>query len=594
MRYLLYFKDGTARKYPLTKEAATIGRGRKNDICLPDAKISKSHCRVTVAPDAITVYDLKSRNGTFVCGQRVQSASVPFNGSFGVGDTEFFFRQGDPREFTVSVELSDVISLYARRKRPSLDDEPATMEAERPFARLLLAITSLVFDGVDSDEFLPALSALLGPSLTGSSLLCQLGSQYHPLVDELRLVDDPAGPHRQTGQPASGIWRRARQPVRYRLFASPHAGGCRLWWFHVREDGRQDEPPDQCDFLTKLAELIDIQMRLAPDLSFDPQPIPTLFDDGDLVIVGQSVAMRKTVALARKIAPHSSFVLILGESGTGKELIAQLLHRLSGRRTYVALNCSAIPANLLESELFGYESGAFTDARRRKIGKIEEASGGTLVLDEIGDMPLEIQAKLLRVIQEKKISRLGGSQPIDVDLRIVAMTNRDLYRLVEAGQFRSDLFYRLRVHELMVPPLRERPEDIPPLIQHFTRLYAQRAKTTPGGFSQSAHACFMAYSWPGNIRELENEIARILEIIDDGELISDHHILPAIRARCPAEAAAPTPAAPDTLPQRLQAVEMAEIQQLLQAHGGNKSAVARALGMSYRGFLKKLRRLSHS
>jgi transcriptional regulator with PAS, ATPase and Fis domain len=344
-------------------------------------------------------------------------------------------------------------------------------------------------------------------------------------------------------------------------------------------------------FLAKLLEIIEFNLKTIPGISFDPLPPSVQFSEGGINIIGASAAMRKVIDTAAKIAPKSTFVLILGESGTGKELIARMLHHLSKRSPYVAINCAAIPGNLLESELFGYEPGAFTDARTRKTGKIEKASGGTLVLDEIGDMPLETQAKLLRVIQERSLTRLGGSHEIPVDLRIIAITNRDLYALAEAGKFRQDLFFRLRVHELVIPPLRERHDDIVSLIVFFARLYAEKNGIAPRGFSEAARECLVHYRWPGNIRELENEIMRIMEIIDENELIGSHHITASILAQCPPSEAAIMAPAESSHKSAVDEFERRRVQNLLEKYAGNKTRTARAMGITYQGLLKKLKRL---
>jgi transcriptional regulator with PAS, ATPase and Fis domain len=290
--------------------------------------------------------------------------------------------------------------------------------------------------------------------------------------------------------------------------------------------------------------------------------------------------MKKIVELAGKIAPKATFILLMGESGTGKELVAKMIHHLSGRKKYIAFNCAAIPANLLESELFGYESGAFTDARKRKKGKIEEASGGTLVLDEIGDMPLETQAKLLRVIQEKAVTRLGGMEEINVDLRIISMTNQNLYKLVEEKKFRQDLFFRLRVHEFSIPPLRERREDIPILIKYFAKIYSQKNGIVHSGFSESFSNIFLNYDWPGNIRELENEIARIMEIIEDHELVSSHHILPSITASCKKKELKTNGYISLPIKEKSFDPERQRILELLKRNNGNKAKTAKEEGMS--------------
>src|SRR5262249_5360564 len=210
------------------------------------------------------------------------------------------------------------------------------------------------------------------------------------------------------------------------------------------------------------------------------------------------------------VAPTDSTVLIHGETGTGKELIARALHQLSPsrQRTFVRLNCAAIPSGLLESELFGHEKGAFTGAIAQKVGRFELAHQGTLFLDEVGDIPLELQPKLLRVLQEQEFERLGSTKTIRVRVRLVAATNRDLPRMVSDGQFRSDLYYRLNVFPILLPPLRERPEDIPRLVRHFTQKYARRMGRQMETIPADAMAALVRYPWPGNVRELENVIER--------------------------------------------------------------------------------------
>jgi two-component system response regulator HydG len=227
-------------------------------------------------------------------------------------------------------------------------------------------------------------------------------------------------------------------------------------------------------------------------------------------IVGTSPAFRATMDLVRQAAPSSATVLVLGESGTGKELVARLIHSLSprARGDFVAINCAAIPESIIESELFGYERGAFTNAVARKEGRIERADKGTLFLDEIGELSPAVQVKLLRVLQEGEIERLGGHTPIRIDARIVAATNKDLAEQVEKGQFREDLFYRLNVITVNLPPLRARREDVPLLAGHFVRLYADKNRKTVSGITRPALDVLENYPWPGNVRELQHAIER--------------------------------------------------------------------------------------
>ena len=237
-------------------------------------------------------------------------------------------------------------------------------------------------------------------------------------------------------------------------------------------------------------------------------------------IVGQSREIRRVLKQVETVAPTDSTVLILGETGTGKELLARAVHHLSPRRgkTFVRVNCASIPAGLLESELFGHEKGAFTGAIAQRIGRLELANQGTLFLDEVGDIPLDIQAKLLRALQEKEFERLGSSRTLTSDARIVAATNRDLKKMVKAGEFRRDLYYRLNVFPISVPPLRERREDIPLLVQYFLSKYAKRMKKNIENVPPETMQALTSYSWPGNIRELEHLIERAVILSPAGTL----------------------------------------------------------------------------
>jgi formate hydrogenlyase transcriptional activator len=237
-------------------------------------------------------------------------------------------------------------------------------------------------------------------------------------------------------------------------------------------------------------------------------------------IVGKSSTLRQLLEMVKTVAPSDSTVLLLGETGTGKELIARAIHNRSGRRerTLVKVNCAAIPTGLLESELFGHERGAFTGAIAQKVGRLELADGGSLFLDEIGDIPLELQPKLLRVLQEREFERLGSTRTKKVDVRVVAATHRDLETMIVDKQFRSDLYYRLNVFPITIPPLRERPEDIPLLVQHFVQQTARNMNKAIDTISCDTMDALTQYSWPGNIRELENVIERAV-ILSPGPVL---------------------------------------------------------------------------
>ena len=244
-------------------------------------------------------------------------------------------------------------------------------------------------------------------------------------------------------------------------------------------------------------------------------------------VLGTSSALQNVLALAAKVAPTDSTVLIAGETGTGKELIARAIHKRSKRsqRSFVGVNCAAIPSSLIMSELFGHEKGAFTGAMQRRLGRFELAEGGTLFLDEVGDLPPETQIALLRVLQEREFERVGGTEMLRCDVRVISATNRDLHSAIAAGSFRSDLLYRLNVFPIELPPLRERKEDIPILVNYFVNRYAQRAGKKIDTIRKKSIEALQEYSWPGNVRELQNVIERSLIIVDTNEFSVDKNWL---------------------------------------------------------------------
>ena len=302
-------------------------------------------------------------------------------------------------------------------------------------------------------------------------------------------------------------------------------------------------------------------------------------------MIGASEAMESVLETLRQVAPTRATVLILGESGTGKELVARALHGMSPRAKapFVAVHCAALAENLLESELFGHEKGAFTGATERRKGRFELADGGTLFLDEIGEISPATQVKILRVLEERKFERVGGQETIEVDVRLIAATNRDLKAMVAAGTFREDLFYRLNVVELRLPPLRERSGDIPLLINHYLeRLARENNRSTPLVTPEALEA-LCAYAWPGNIRELRNVIERMI-VMTRGEKLGLRDVPAAIRAG--GGGLKPSGGEPATL--SLDQAEKRMIQDALKLHEGNRTAAARQLGISRRTLHRKL------
>ena len=347
--------------------------------------------------------------------------------------------------------------------------------------------------------------------------------------------------------------------------------------------------PFQFDELWHVLQTALEQKRLRSENAYLRQQLDERFGLG--AIVGRSPCMRALFQLIETVAGTSTTILIHGETGTGKELVARAVHQTSPRRQqrFVALNCSAIPETLLEAELFGHVRGAFTGAIATRQGRIEQADKGTLFLDEVGTMPMPLQMKMLRVLQEREFERIGDGRTIKVDVRIVAATNADLAKLVKGGTFREDLYYRLNVIQLALPPLRDRKDDIPILVQHFVSKYSTGGRAL---VSQDAMRALMAFSWPGNVRQLENAIERGIALLGGRSTIELTDLPPEIQG-APA-AFLPTVDFPDAgvdLPGMVEQIERDLIARALSRTGGNKAAAATLLNIKRTTLVEKLKRL---
>ena len=314
-------------------------------------------------------------------------------------------------------------------------------------------------------------------------------------------------------------------------------------------------------------------------------------------IIGQSTQMRAVFDLMERVAETDATVLVQGESGTGKELIVRAIHHASARTQgpFIIVNCGAIPPNLVESEFFGHEKGAFTDARERRIGAFERADKGTIFLDEIGELPADTQVKLLRVIEEKSFYRVGGTEEIPVDIRIIAATNKDLEVAVHTGNFRQDLFFRLNVFVISLPPLRERKPDIPLLVDHFFNKYTKQLNTSVSGISKEAIQCMTAYDWPGNIRELANAIHSAL-IMCREETIFPHHLPPRIQGYPPIEEVEKpgTVGLEDQVKKVTKDMERKIILKVLHECQGSRTRAAAILKISRKTLFNKMQKLGIS
>ena len=316
---------------------------------------------------------------------------------------------------------------------------------------------------------------------------------------------------------------------------------------------------------------------------------------GKHLLVGSSAPMNKLMAQIDRVAGSETRVCILGETGTGKELVARAIHEKSLRHDgpFVTLNCAAVPAELIESELFGHEKGAFTGAAGRHIGKFEQAEGGTLFLDEIGDMPVTMQAKLLRVLEEGEVERVGGDKPVKVNVRVVVATHRNLEQLVEQNTFRRDLYHRIYVFPLLLPPLRERPEDFADLVEHFARQVAAQNGWRAKEFSTEAIAALQRYAWPGNVRELRNVVERLVLLAESEGVGADEvRLALPVNDRSGAGPGSALSAGPDgTLALRTEAFEREVLLSELRRHNFHMTNVARALGLERSHLYKKCQQL---
>jgi DNA-binding NtrC family response regulator len=360
------------------------------------------------------------------------------------------------------------------------------------------------------------------------------------------------------------------------------------------------------DYLAKPVDLYELRRRVQAlvekrRLKVEVDELKARLDErfGFENIVGNSDPMREVFQQIRMVAPTRATVFIQGESGTGKELIANAIHQNSERKRnrFLPINCAAIPANLIESELFGHEKGSFTGADKAHAGKFEQANGGTLFLDEIGELSLDLQAKLLRVLEERVVTRVGGTQPIPVDVRFITATHRDLTKMVQEGKFREDLFYRLKVVEIVIPPLRERLDDIPLLAHSFMAHFNREHGKTISSIHPEVLRALGNYSWPGNVRELKNVVERMV-IFGTGEELLPRHLPPELKAGPDADPLGPPLSSlpghrPFTEPGRpVQALDELEKQAILRALDqthGNKTQAARVLGIGIRTLHRKLK-----
>ncbi len=544
-----------------------------------------------------------------------------------LGALMFGFGSGGPLEsqldFMRQISAQVAVAVDNTLNFENAEKYQRQLARERDRLQVLLEITNVLVSELDIRELFPNITACLrrvmpseysslallepdGILLKNYALVFEGNPEIIPHGASARLDETPAGRAVETRHAVVLDGRELAQfasPLAQRLAAAGLQSLCCiplitrnrvLGTLNVASIKERAFTPSDIDFLTQVAsqaaiaienatafqEIAQLKDQLAEEKLYLEDEIRTEQNFGE--IIGDDPAFRRVLEQVATVAPTDASVLILGETGTGKELIARAIHDLSGRRerTFVKLNCAAIPTGLLESELFGHEKGAFTGAIAQKVGRFELANQGTLFLDEVGDIPLELQPKLLRALQEHEFERLGSVRTIKVDVRLVAATNRDLAQMIAAREFRSDLYYRLSVFPLSVPALRERRGDIPKLVRYLTQKYARRMNKRIDTIGSAAMETLASYAWPGNVRELENLIERAV-ILTRGTALE----IPLAELR-----AAPDSAAPVTL----EDAERDHIRRVLeQANGmvGGPNGAAARLGMKRTTLQSKMKKL---
>ena len=544
--------------YSLASGELSIGRDPSNHLWISDPALSRQHCLLTRKGDRFFIRDLGSRNGTIVNGMTVDELQLQHGDQIYIGTSVLKFLLGGGEENlkrsrvefveTMAFENLPVIVHAAEASLLQVDKSPETARLARDLTALLNLAKHI--GGIRDLESLQW--QLLGfifdvvPAERGAILLFEHPDEFSSVIawDRVRgpgcsvqvsrtIVQRVA--RERTGLVTNDIFsdeglRQIRTltelQIRSVLCVPLLAGDEVLGMIYLDSQHRSDQFDEgRLQVMTAIAGIAALALGNVCNIEQLQKENQQLQAEINLEhnMVGNSQSMQKVFELIRRVAPTESTVLIEGESGTGKELAARAVHRNSPRaeRPFVAINCAAIPDSLLETELFGHEKGAFTGASSLKKGRLETAEGGTLFLDEISELAADMQAKLLRVLQEREFERVGSNHPIKLDIRVVAATNKNLAEVVKTGAFRTDLYHRLNVVTLTLPALRERRDDIPALAEHLIAKVSRKCKMRPKQLSPEAKACLMRYQWPGNIRELENALEHAIVLGSSNTILPD-------------------------------------------------------------------------
>jgi transcriptional regulator with GAF, ATPase, and Fis domain len=547
----------------LAAEEVSIGRESSNALWAHDHALSRRHCVIVREEDFFAIRDLQSHNGTLVNGERIETHQLRHRDQISVGDSVLVFleTEGGEHPANAPVELTDTGELERAAVRLSQEDaiylQPERVLAELPqddrrardlntlftIAKgigqirdrdaLEWQLLGMLFDVVPADRgailhFAPeaenfdsavAWDRTLGP---GNKVQVSRTVIRHVLRDRTALLVDDINVNEDLRAVPTLAQLKVSSLICVPMIVN-HVVQAVIYL--DSRDTRKRFDAGHLQLITAVAGIASLALenvRLWESLREENRRLRSEIHL-EHSMVGTSARMREILEMVQRVAPTSSTVLIEGESGTGKELVARALHRNSPRsdNTFVAINCAALTESLLESELFGHEKGAFTGAAGQKKGKIEVADQGTLFLDEISELALALQSKLLRVLQERELERVGGTKPLKVDIRLIAATNKSLIEEVREGRFRADLYYRLNVVTIKMPPLRERREDIPALALSFLEKFSKKGNTRRKELSPEALTALMQYDWPGNVRELENAIERAVVLGPEGIVLAE-------------------------------------------------------------------------
>jgi transcriptional regulator with GAF, ATPase, and Fis domain len=628
---------GKGSRHESAADVVRLGRAPGNDVVLADELVSGEHARIAFGGDRYVLRDLRSTNGTAVVRAERRIALDDANGR------EITLEPGDVVELgggerivrlavTITEDTDRDARVLAMRKIDELGPAQTAVERDASRLRALYEVQKHIGGAEDMNDVLVAICdgafALL-PGATHVTVVLREDEEgtpsYVPIVTRVRGQHGPAtepipvtrsvfrkvvseraaviaaDAPREVAQTESLMGASIRSVLGVPLWKGEEILGV------LQMDNRESAGVftsvdlDVCAVLAHHASLAVANARLVQRLRSAEERLKKentflktreesrRVGKGEQEIVGSSPAMRSLFDQLGKVVDTRVTVLIEGETGVGKELIAAAVHYRSRRRTmlFVSQNCAAMPENLLESELFGHRKGSFTGAHEDKKGLFEIADGGTLFLDEVTEMPLSLQSKLLRVLQEGEIRAIGATQEKRVNVRIVAATNRHLEKEVAEGRFREDLYYRLKVFPIRVPPLRERREDIPLLAEHFLKRYSTELAKPAAGYSQQTMELLQAYDWPGNVREVQNEVQRLVIQIDPGGFVTPDLLSPRIRQiEGVVERVRPSKG---TLKEMMDQLERWLLIEALREHDNNKTAAAKSLGITREGLHKKLR-----